>query len=114
MLAQGALALTVCRERDWGRVRPAMCRRWCWACCTSARSLRFCDTLDWGTFGAWATWPASLFLLGGGAYGLPRCVREAGPRPQRGDGQLIACAVVKRSSGSTDALIRRSRGRLAP
>ena len=85
VLAQGVLALTVAREADWGRVRPAMLQNVVLGVLHLGAVARFSDTLDWGTFGAWAYLAGVLFLLGVGAYGLPRCVRQAGPRPQRGE-----------------------------
>ena len=76
VLAQGALALTVCRERDWGRVRPPMYQAaGARASSTSARSSRFCDTLDWDTPGAW-------LYLGAGARGAA-AVGGTGPLRSR-------------------------------
>jgi hypothetical protein len=80
VLAQGVLALAVAREADWGRVRPATLQNLVLGVLHLGALARFSDTLDWGTFGAWAYLAGVLFLLGFGAYGLPRCVREAGPR----------------------------------
>jgi len=53
VLAQGALALTVCRERDWGRVRPPMYQAVVLGVLQLGAILRFSDTLDWDTPGAW-------------------------------------------------------------
>ena len=69
VLAQGVLALTVCREGDWARVRPAMLQNLVLGVLHLIALVRFSDTLDWDTAGAWIYLGAVLALLGVGAYG---------------------------------------------
>ena len=75
VLAQGALALTVCRERDWGRVRPPMYQAVVLGVLQLGAILRFSDTLDWDTPGAWIYLGAALAVLVVGATGTLRCRR---------------------------------------
>jgi hypothetical protein len=75
VLAQGVLALTVCRERDWGRVRPAMVQGLVLGVFHLGALIRFSDTLDWDTAGAWLYLAAVLAVLAVGASGTLRCRR---------------------------------------
>ena len=75
VLAQGALALTVCRERDWGRVRPPMYQAVVLGVLHLGAILRFSDTLDWDTPGAWLYLGAVLAVLAVGVTGSLRCRR---------------------------------------
>ena len=75
VLAQGALALTVCRERDWGRVRPPMYQAVVLGVLQLGAILRFSDTLDWDAPGAWIYLGAALAVLVVGATGTLRCRR---------------------------------------
>jgi len=92
VLAQGVLALVVCRERDWARVRPAMLQQLVVGVLQLVAVLRFSGTLDWDRAGAWIYLGAVLALLGAGALGtwrgfMPRRDREApasrSPRSRR-------------------------------
>jgi hypothetical protein len=76
VLAQGALMFTVCRERDWRRVRPAMFQYALLGSLHLIALARFSDTLDWGAFGAWAYLAFLVSVLLMGAYGVTR-VRSA-------------------------------------
>jgi hypothetical protein len=96
VLAQGVLALAVCREHDWGRVRPAMLQQLVVGTLQLVALLRFSGTFDWDTAGAWIYLGVVLAVLAAGAYGQMPWVGW------------------KRSSGSTAALIDRSRARLDP
>jgi hypothetical protein len=92
VLAQGVLALVVCREHDWGRVRPAMLQQLVVGVLQLAALARFSGTLDWDRAGAWLYLAAVLAVLAAGAYGtlrsVPRRGREAhagrSPRSPRG------------------------------
>jgi hypothetical protein len=53
VLAQGVLMLTVCRERAWGRVRPAMMQYVVLGALHLVAVARFSDTFDWGDPAAW-------------------------------------------------------------
>ena len=75
VLAQGALALTVCREHDWGRVRPPMYQAVVLGVLQLGAILRFSDTLDWDTPGAWIYLGAVLAVLAVGVTGSLRCRR---------------------------------------
>jgi len=75
VLAQGVLALVVCRERDWSRVRPAMLQCAVVGTLQLVAILRFSDTLDWDTAGAWIYLGFVVSLLAVGAYGTLRAVR---------------------------------------
>jgi hypothetical protein len=72
VLAQGVLALVVCRERDWDRVRPAMLQQLVVGVLQLAALLRFSGTLDWDRAGAWIYLGVVLAVLGAGAYGTMR------------------------------------------
>jgi hypothetical protein len=82
VLAQGVLALAVCRERDWGRVRPAMLQQLVVGVLQLAALLRFSGTLDWDRAGAWIYLGAVLALVGAGALGVTRR-RDPAARPSR-------------------------------
>ena len=75
VLAQGVLALTVCRERDWGRVRPADAPGGVLGVLHLGAIVRFTDTLDWDTPGAWLYLGAVLAVLAVGVTGSLRCRR---------------------------------------
>ena len=75
VLAQGVLSLVVCRERDWSRVRPAMLQCAVVGTLQLVAILRFSDTLDWDTAGAWIYLGFVVSLLAVGAYGTLRAVR---------------------------------------
>ncbi len=95
VLAQGVLALVVCRERDWGRVRPAMLQQLVVGVLQLAALLRFSGTLDWGSAGAWLYLGAVLAVLAVGAYGVTRRWDRAArasrsPRSPRGAPQARA------------------------
>jgi len=72
VLAQGVLALVVCRERDWGRVRPAMLQQLVVGVLQLGALVRFSGTLDWGRAGTWIYLGAVLAVLGVGGYGVTR------------------------------------------
>lgn len=72
VLAQGVLALAVCREHDWDRVRPAMLQQLVVGVLQLAALARFSGTLDWDRAGAWLYLAAVLALLGTGAVGVLR------------------------------------------
>ena len=76
VLAQGVLALTVCRERDWSRARPAMFQFVVLGSLHLVAVARFSDTLDWDSAGAWIYLAFVVSVLAVGAYGAVR----AGPR----------------------------------
>jgi hypothetical protein len=79
VLAQGVLALAVCRERDWSRVRPAMLQCLVLGTLHLVALARFSDTLDWDRGGAWAYLGFVVSLLAVGAYGTLRAVRSREP-----------------------------------
>ena len=74
VLAQGALSLTVCRERDWSRVRPAMLQNLVVGTLDLVAVARFSDTLDWDAAGAWLYLGFVVSVLGVGLYGTLRAV----------------------------------------
>ena len=81
VLAQGVLVLTACRERDWGRVRPAMLQYGLLGVLHLIALLRFADTLDWGTAGAWLYLGFVASVLAVGGYGSLRVLtRSSAPR----------------------------------
>jgi hypothetical protein len=53
VLSQGVLVLTVCRECDWGRVRPAVVQYVVLGVLHLLAIARFADTFDWGDPAAW-------------------------------------------------------------
>jgi hypothetical protein len=77
VLAQGALILTVCRERDWGRVRPAMLQYALLGALHLVAVARFSDTLDWNGPGAWLYLSFMVSVLGMGLLGVVRVVGAA-------------------------------------
>ena len=77
VLAQGVLVLIVCRERDWGRVRPAMLQYALLGVLHLVALLRFSDTLDWDAAGAWLYLALVLGVLAVGAYGTTRRLGRA-------------------------------------
>jgi hypothetical protein len=83
VLAQGVLSLTVCREGDWSRVRPAMLQNVVVGALDLLAVARFSDTLDWDTAGAWLYLGFVGSLLAVGAYGTLRAfgTRSARPAP---------------------------------
>jgi hypothetical protein len=72
VLAQGVLALVVCREHDWDRVRPAMLQQLVVGVLQLGAIARFSGTLDWERAGAWLYLAAVLAILGTGAFGVAR------------------------------------------
>ena len=81
VLAQGVLVLTACRERDWGRVRPAMLQYGLLGVLHLVALLRFDGTLDWDAAGAWLYLAFLLSVLGAGGYGSLRVLRRPSPAP---------------------------------
>jgi hypothetical protein len=79
VLAQGVLALAVWRERDWGRVRPAMLQQLVVGVLQLGALARFSGTLDWGRAGAWLYLAAVAAVLAAGAYGTVRARRRPDP-----------------------------------
>ena len=77
VLAQGVLALTVCRERDWSRVRPAMFQFVVLGTLQLVAVARFSDTLDWDRAGAWIYLAFVVSVLAVGAYGAVRARRRS-------------------------------------
>lgn len=75
VLAQGALALTVCREHDWGRVRPATYQALVLGVLQLVAVLRFSDTLEWDSPGAWIYLAVVVAVLAWGAGGSVRSRR---------------------------------------
>lgn len=76
VLAQGVLVLTVCRERDWTRVRPAMLQYGVLGVLHLGAIARFTDTFDWDAAGAWLYLGFVLSVLAVGAYGCARVLRR--------------------------------------
>jgi hypothetical protein len=76
VLSQAVLALTVCRERDWGRVRPAMLQMTVVGALQLLAMARYTGTLDRDA-GAWlyAAFVAGVLLIG--AYGTAAHRRRA-------------------------------------
>jgi len=74
VLAQGVLVLTACRERDWGRVRPAMLQYGLLGVLHLVALVRFSGTLDWDAAGAWIYLGFLLGVLAVGAYGTLRAL----------------------------------------
>jgi hypothetical protein len=72
VLAQGVLSFTVCRERDWSRVRPAMLQNLVIGTLDLVAVARFSDTFDWDAAGAWLYVAFVVSLLGIGLYGTLR------------------------------------------
>jgi hypothetical protein len=87
VLAQGALILTVCRERDWGRVRPAMLQYVLLGVLHLVAVARFSDSLDWDGAEAWLYLGFMVSVLVMGVLGVLRvvgAVREGrAPAPPR-------------------------------
>ena len=77
VLAQGALVLAACRERDWDRVRPAMLQYAVLAVLQLAALARFSGTLDWAAPGAWLYLAFLLGVLGMAGYGSSRLRRRS-------------------------------------
>jgi hypothetical protein len=77
VLAQGVLALTVCRERDWSRVRPAMFQFVVVGTLQLVAVARFSDSLDWDRAGAWIYLAFVVSVLAVGAYGAVRARRRS-------------------------------------
>jgi hypothetical protein len=84
VLAQGVLALAVCRERDWSRVRPAMLQFVVLGTLHLVAIARFSDTLDWDRAGAWLYLGFVVSVLAVGVYGALRALqsREPAARPR--------------------------------
>jgi hypothetical protein len=79
VLAQGVLALAVCREHDWGRVRPAMLQQLVVGALQLGALARFSGTFDWDAAGAWIYLGAVLAVLAAGAYGTLMSLRRRDP-----------------------------------
>ena len=84
VLAQGALSLTVCREADWSRVRPAMVQMLVLGTLDLIAVARFSDTLDWDTAGAWLYLGFVVSLLAVGVYGTLRVANVRSARVATG------------------------------
>jgi hypothetical protein len=78
VLAQGVLVLTACRERDWGRVRPAMLQYVVLGTLQLIALARFSDTLDWARPGAWLYLGFVLSVLCAGVHGARRAFSTRG------------------------------------
>ena len=78
VLAQGVLVLTACRERDWGRVRPAMLQYGLLGVLHLVAVLRFETTLDWDAAGAWLYLAFVVSVLAVGGYGTQRALTARG------------------------------------
>lgn len=76
VLAQGVLVLTVCRERDWTRVRPAMLQYGVLGVLHLGAIARFTDTFYWDAAGACLYLGFVLSVLAVGAYGCARVLRR--------------------------------------
>jgi len=74
LLAQGVLVLTACRERDWGRVRPAMLQYGLLGVLHLIALARFSGTLDWDSAGTWLYLGFLLGVLAVGSYGSARAL----------------------------------------
>jgi hypothetical protein len=74
VLAQGALIFTVCREHDWGRVRPAMLQYALLGVLHLVALLRFSDTVEWDRPAAflYPVFVGSVLVMG--LYGVARVV----------------------------------------
>jgi hypothetical protein len=79
VLAQGVLALAVCRERDWSRVRPAMLQFVVLGTLHLVAIARFSDTLDWDRAGAWLYLGFVVSVLAVGVYGALRAIQSREP-----------------------------------
>jgi hypothetical protein len=77
ILAQGALVLTVCRERDWDRVRPAMVQYALVGTLHLVAVARFSDTLDWDDAAGWLYLGFILSVTAMGTYGVWQVLRSA-------------------------------------
>jgi hypothetical protein len=75
VLSQGVLAIAVCWERDWSRVRPAMLQNLVLGTLHLAAVARFSDTLDWDAAGAWLYLGFVVSVLLVGAYGTSCALR---------------------------------------
>ena len=74
VLAQGALIFTVCRERDWGRVRPAMLQYALLGVLHLVAVARFADTVEWDRPAAFLYPVFVASVLAMGLYGVGRVV----------------------------------------
>jgi hypothetical protein len=78
VLSQGVLALAVCREGDWSRVRPPMLQLVVLGTLHLVALARFSDTLDWDRAGAWIYLGFVVSLLAVGIYGARAAIRSYG------------------------------------
>jgi hypothetical protein len=78
VLAQGALVGTVCREREWTRVRPAMYQYALLGTLHLIAIARFSDTLDWDGAAArlYLAFMAGILVMG--VYGVRRVLAVRG------------------------------------
>jgi hypothetical protein len=87
VLAQGVLVLSVCRERDWDRVRPAMLQYLLLGALHLIALARFSGTPDWDRPSAWIYLAFVLGILATGAYGARSALtarRRTEAPPQQG------------------------------
>ena len=77
VLSQGVLVLTICRERDWDRVRPAVLQYALVGTLHLIAVARFSETFDWDDPGSWLYLGFILSVALMGAYGLVSAVRAA-------------------------------------
>lgn len=70
VLSQGVLVLTVCRERDWGRVRPAMMQYVVLGVLHLVAVARFSDTFDWDDAVSWVYLGFIVSILLTAVYGV--------------------------------------------
>jgi hypothetical protein len=93
VLAQGVLVLTVCRERDWDRVRPAMFQYLLLGALHLIALARFVDTPDWDGPSAWIYLAFVIGILATGGYGARAAVRarqQVQARPSGGAVPLMS------------------------
>jgi hypothetical protein len=70
VLSQGVLVLTVCRERDWGRVRPAMMQYVVLGVLHLVAVARFSGTFDWDDAVSWVYVGFIVSILLTAVYGV--------------------------------------------
>jgi hypothetical protein len=79
VLAQGALVLTACRERDWGRVRPTVLQYVLLGALHLVALARFAGTPDWDRAAAWIYLGFVVSILVMGGYAARRELRATRP-----------------------------------
>jgi hypothetical protein len=101
VLAQGVLVLSVCRERDWDRVRPAMLQYLLLGALHLIALARFSGTPDWDRPSAWIYLAFVLGILATGAYGARSALtarRRTEAPPQQGPRRTAVSARTPRRS----------------